>query len=127
MIFRSCPIKTQIYYFLIRADSGRLCKDCKVIPNKYFGTQHRLLVFDVEFKCYKWKRESVGEPRVTWWNLTRENDIKLAERISEEGVWKKVEDADTIWEAMAKCIQRSTKEILGISRRWGSKMKGTWW
>jgi len=29
--FKSGPIKTQIDYFLMRADSRRFCKDCKVI------------------------------------------------------------------------------------------------
>jgi len=64
--FRSGPIKTQIDYFLIRASSKRLCKNCKMIPNEYLGTQHRLLVLDVELKCSKWKRRSAEEPRVKW-------------------------------------------------------------
>ena len=32
-----------------------------------------------------------------------------------------------MWEAVAECIRRSTKEILGTSRRGGNKMKGAWW
>jgi len=28
---------------------------------------------------------------------------------------------------MAECIQWSAKEILGTSRRGGSRMKGAWW
>jgi len=32
-----------------------------------------------------------------------------------------------VWEAMAECIRRSNKEILGTSRRGDNKMKGTWW
>jgi len=31
-----------------------------------------------------------------------------------------------MWEAMADCIRRSAKEILGSSRRGGNKMKGAW-
>jgi len=58
----------------------RFCKDCKVIPREYLGTQHRLLVLNVELKCSKWKKRSVGEPRVKWWNLTKENAMNLAER-----------------------------------------------
>jgi len=84
--FRSGHIKNQIDYFLIRADSRRLCKDCKMIPSECLETQHRLLVLDVELKCSKWKRRSVGELRVKWWNLTRGNAMKIVERISEEGV-----------------------------------------
>lgn len=97
MTFRSGPLKTQIHYFLNRADSRRFCKDCKVIPSEYLGAQHRFLVLDVELICSKWKMRIVREPRVKWWNLTRENAMKLTQRIAEEGVWKKVEDANTMW------------------------------
>ena len=51
--FKSGSISTQIDYFLSRVDNRRFCKDCKVIPSEYLGTQHRLLVLDVEFKCLK--------------------------------------------------------------------------
>jgi len=57
----------------MRADSRRPCKDCKVIPGEYLGTQHRLLVLDAEFKCSKWKKRRVRGPRVNWWTLTKEN------------------------------------------------------
>jgi len=62
--FTSGSLKTQIDYFLIRVDNRRLCKDCKVIPSEYLGTQLRLLVLDVELKCLKRKKRSVGESRV---------------------------------------------------------------
>jgi len=125
--FKSGSLKTQIDYFLLRADSRRFCKDCKMIPSEYLETQHRLLVLDVEFKYLKWKKRRVGDTRVKWWTLTKENAVLLSERITEEGVWKWVEDEDVMWEAMADCIRRSAKEILGSSRRGGSKMKGVWW
>jgi len=64
--FKSGSIKTQIDYFLIRANNRRLCVDCKVISSEYLGTQHKLLVLDVEFKCLKWKKMSVGDPKVKW-------------------------------------------------------------
>jgi len=57
--FKSSSLKTQIDYFSMRADSLRFCKDCKVIPSEYVGTQHRLLMLDVEFKCSKWKKKRV--------------------------------------------------------------------
>ena len=124
MTFKSGSIKTQIDYFLIRRDTRRLCKDYKVISSEYLGSQHRLLVLDVEFTCSKWKKRSVGDLRVKWWTLTKEKTVLLSKRITEEGAWRRVEDADTMWEAMADCIQRSAKEILGSSRRGGNKMKG---
>jgi len=75
--FKSGSMKTQIDYFVTRADNMRLCKDYKVIPSEYLGTQRRLLVLDVELKCSKWKKRSIEERRVKWWNLTKENAMKL--------------------------------------------------
>ena len=121
--FKSGFFKTQVDYFLIRADSRRCYKDCKVIPSEYLGTQHRLLVLDVEFKYSKRKKRRVADPRVKWWTFTKENAGLIAERIIEEGAWRRVEDADSMWEAMAYCIRRSAKEILGFSRRDGNKWR----
>jgi len=61
VMFKSGSVKTQIDYFLTRAGSRRFCKDCKVIPSKYIGTQHRL-VLDVKFKGSKRKMRRVGGP-----------------------------------------------------------------
>jgi len=122
--FKSGSCRTQIDYFLTRTDSRRSCKDCKVIPSEYLGTQHRLLVLDAEFKCSNKKKMRVGDPRVKLWTLAKENAELIAERITEEGAWRRVEDADSMWEAMADCIRRSAKQILGFSRRGGNKMEG---
>jgi len=46
--FKSGSLRTQIDYFLIRENIRRLCKDSKLITSEYLGTQHRLLVLDVE-------------------------------------------------------------------------------
>ena len=86
MTFRSGFIKIQIDYFLIRVYNRKSCKDCKVIPTEYLGTQHRLLVLDVAFKFLKWKKSSVGVHRIKWRNLTKENAMRLSERITEEGI-----------------------------------------
>jgi len=125
--FKSGSLKTQIDYFLIRADDQRSCKDCKVIPSEYLGTPHRLLVLDVEFKCSKWKKRRVEDSRVRWLTLTKENAGLLSEKITEEGAWRRVEDADSMWEVIAECIRRSTMKILGIFRRGGNKMEDAWW
>ena len=36
--FKSGSFKTQIDYFLTRADSRRSCRDCKVIPSEFVGS-----------------------------------------------------------------------------------------
>ena len=56
MTFRSGITKTQINYFLIRANNRLLCNDCKVIPNEFLETRHRLLVMDVVIKSLKRKK-----------------------------------------------------------------------
>ena len=48
--FKSENTRTQIDYFLMRANSRKLSKDCKVIPSECLTTQHRLLVMDVEIR-----------------------------------------------------------------------------
>jgi len=64
MTFEGGTTKTQIDYFLMRVQKRRLCKDCKVTPSEYLGTQHRSLVMDVEIKTSKGMKRSVGEPRI---------------------------------------------------------------
>jgi len=54
-----------------------------VIPSELLGTHHRLLVLDMEFNGSKWKKRRVGDPRVKWWTLTKENAMLIAERIAE--------------------------------------------
>ena len=69
--FRGGSVRTQIDFFLTRVDSRRLCKDYKVIPSEYIGSQHRLVVLDVELKCSRWRKRRVGDPRVKWWTLSK--------------------------------------------------------
>ena len=121
--FKSGPFKTQIDYFLTRADSRRSCRDCKVIPSEFVGSQHRLLVLDVEFSGVKWKRRGVEDIRFKWWNLIKENARDLSAKITKEGALRRVEDSDMMWEAMANCIRKSAMEILGASRRGGNRME----
>ena len=125
--FRSESCKTQINFFLIRANHRRLCKNCKVIPSEYLGSQHKLLVMDLVIKNFKVKKRGGGIARIRWWNLTRENVTKLSEKIESETNWELVRDANAMWERMAQCIRRSAKEILGVSRGGGGRRSGTWW
>ena len=55
--FKRGNTRTQIDYFLVRENSRRLCKDCKMLPSECLATQHRLLVMDVTIRSsVKWKR-----------------------------------------------------------------------
>jgi len=53
---------------------------------------------DLVIKSFKAKKRSVGVARVRWWNLSRENAIKLSEKIKLEVSWKLIENADAMWE-----------------------------
>ena len=58
--FKSRNTMTKIDYFLMGANSRRLCKDCKVIPSECLTTQHRLLVMDVEIKSSIRRKRTTG-------------------------------------------------------------------
>jgi len=72
-----------------------LCKDCKVMPIEYLGTQYRLLVMDVVIKNSKMKRKSVRDPRVRRWNVTAESTTILVGKIKQKGDGSK-QNADTM-------------------------------
>jgi len=54
-------------------------------------------------------------------NLTRENAAKLSEKIKAESTEKMHTQC-----GKAKCIRRSTKEVLGVSRIGGGEINGPW-
>ena len=75
-----------------------------MIPSECVGSQHRLLVLDVEFNYVKWKMRGVGDLRVKWWNLSKDNAVNLSARTTKKGAWRRVEDSDLMWEATVDCI-----------------------
>jgi len=83
--FHNESTKTQIDYFLVRANSRRLCRDCKVTPSECLATQHRLLVVHVEIRNAINRKRTVGVYKLKWWNLNGENVTKLFEKIKTEG------------------------------------------
>ena len=112
IMFKSGNTRTQIDFFLMRANSRRLCRDCKVIPSECLMTQHRLLVMDVEIRSTLRKKKTVGVYKVKWGNLNGENVTKLSEKIKIEGKWRLEGDSNRIWEETAKYIRRSARKVL---------------
>ena len=82
---------------------------------------------DLVIKGFKVKKRSGGAVRVKWWNLTKENAVKLAEKIKSEASWEVTEDADAMWDGVAQCIRRSAREVLGVSKGGGGRKSGAWW
>ena len=126
MTFKSGYTRTQIDYFLMRANSRRLCRDCKVLPNKCLTTQHMLLVMDVEIRGDVRTKRTTGIYKVRWWNLNGERVTELAEKIKIKSKWGLDRDANKMWEEMADYIRRSAKEVLGVSKGGSGRMKGAW-
>ena len=98
MNFKSRNTRTQIDYFLRRANSKRLRKDCKVIPRECLTTQHRLLVMDIEVRSSIKRMRTVCMYMVRWWNLNGENVTKLVEKVKSEGKCRLGGDANRMWE-----------------------------
>lgn len=40
---------------------------------------------------------SIGDPRVRWWNLTKENATNLSDKVNAELSWRQVEDVHRMW------------------------------
>jgi len=53
--------------------------------------------------------------------------LGFQKKIIADGNWRRLEDIDQMWEAMAGCIRESAKEVLGILRGGGSRLEGGWW
>ena len=48
---------------------------------------------DMVIKSYKVKKRTVGDRKVKWWNLTRENASNILKKIKIEGSWKLIEES----------------------------------
>ena len=127
MTFKSGYTRTQIDYFLMRANSRRLCRDCKVLQSECLTTKHRFLVVDVEIRGAVRRKRTIGIYKVRWWNLNGEKATKVVEKIKIESKWAVDRDVNKMWEEMVDCIQRSAKEVLGVSNGGSGKMRGAWW
>jgi len=73
------------------------------------------------------KKRNGGVVRVKWWNLTKENVVKLVGKIKSEASWKLTGDADEIWDGKAQCIRRSAREVVGVSKGGGGRRREAWW
>ena len=63
--FSSGSARTQIDYFLVRANSRRWCRDCNVLPSECLTSQHRLLILDVEIRGAIRRKRKVGVYKVS--------------------------------------------------------------
>ena len=125
--FKSGTAKTQIDYFLTRKGDRKECKDCKVIPGESLTTQHRLLVLDVHLKGIKMRTKVLNNPRIKWWALKGEMKLAFREKMFKHDSWNTMEDANDMWEGMAKQIRELGRQVVGESKGQASFHKESWW
>ncbi|KAL8125469.1 hypothetical protein AgCh_012960 [Apium graveolens] len=112
--FKSGGCSTQIDYFLTRR-CNKNYKDCKVIPEEMYVTQHHLLVMDIFMR----RKITVGiqetTPCILWKNLEGERVWIFKKRIGLEQrsfVW---DDVNQIWNHLASLIRGVAKDMIGIT------------
>ena len=116
-----------IYYFMARRDNLRELKNCKVIPDESFATQHRMLV--MEMKAVR-KRMSPRErtTRTRWWKLNQD-ELKDAFISKARGhlCLLEADGKETNWKETYSGIMQIAKEELGESTPGKYLEKESWW
>ncbi|CAL5400242.1 unnamed protein product [Camellia sinensis] len=125
--FKSGLVKSQIDYFLVRKVDCLKCNDCKVIPGESLVSQHRILILDLCFRGQYQARKDGGRRRTRWWDLKGDKLEIFKNRMDKEGTWDLEGGANTIWNSMANCMRRISREVLGESKGTGPSSKETWW
>ena len=70
--YRSGTRQSTIDYILVRRQSLRFVKYCKVIPGEAVATQHRPLILEMELEKPKKTKKRSREKKIKWWNLKNE-------------------------------------------------------
>jgi hypothetical protein len=125
--YKSGTHKSQIDFFITRKGDRLTCKDCKVIPGENLTSQHRIMVLDIDIKNQSRVRKVKINPRTRWWNLKGEKLELFKDKVLNEATWNSEEETNIMWNKMATCIRRISKEILGESKGKGPQSKETWW
>jgi Reverse transcriptase (RNA-dependent DNA polymerase) len=125
--YTSGTSRSQIDFFLVRSLDKGVCTNCKVIPGESLTTQHRALVLDVRFRSHKQRTRQVTCPRIKWWQLKGDKQIKFEKKLLEEGTWELQGTADSLWNEMSKKVKEVAKAVLGESKGFGPRDKESWW
>ncbi|XP_056690259.1 uncharacterized protein [Spinacia oleracea] len=128
--YRSGDNTSQIDFFLVRIALRQCYTNCKVIPGESTTTQHRLVVLDFQGRSYIRKSRPLVEPRIKWWKLQGEQQLKFVEKVASEGIWARDMDldVDSLWTRMEHTIKGVAREVLGESKGIMPPSKDTsWW
>ena len=125
LTFRSGIHSSVIDYILVRRESLRNVKNCKVIPGDPIATQHRLLVMDLKAKRKKEKRRDRPE-RIKWWKLKETEGREYIDKLKET-IAGMIDKDDANWENTYPNIVELAKEELGVSKPGKYLEKESWW
>ncbi|XP_021856284.2 uncharacterized protein [Spinacia oleracea] len=92
--YRSGDNTSQIDLFLVRNALRQCYTNCKVIAGESTTTQHRLVVLNFRGRSYMRRRRPLVEPRIKWWKLQGEKQLKFVEKVANEGIWAGDMDLD---------------------------------
>ena len=85
-------------------------------------------MLDVFLKRVYRKVRRVIDPRIKWWNLKRDRQTSVVDRLIKETNWKEEVDSNVMWNKIIDCIRHVAKEELGESKGMASSGKNTsWW
>ena len=123
--YRSGTRQSTIDYILVRRQSLRFVKDCKVIPGEAVATQHRPLILEMELEKPKKTKKRSREKKIKWWNLKNEEfELKFLTQVGET-----IEnncDRST-YEVVERDIVEIARRELGESGGGKYVEKETWW
>ncbi|GMP25558.1 hypothetical protein CsSME_00002369 [Camellia sinensis var. sinensis] len=125
--FKSESVKSQIDYILVRKVDRLKCNDCKVIRGESLTSQHRILVLNLCFRGQYQGRKDGGHRRMRWWDLKGDKLEIFKNKMDKEGTWDLEDDANIMWNSMANCMRRISREVLGESKGMRPCARETWW
>ena len=106
---RSGTRQSTIDYIMVRRQSLRFVKFCKVIPGETVATQHRLLILEMWLEKPKKTKKRSREKKIKWWNLKNE-EFELKFITQESGGGKYVEKETWWWDQHVQLAVKAKKE-----------------
>ena len=123
--YRSGIRQSTIDYILVRSQSLRFVKDCKVIPGETVATQHRPLILEMELEKPKRTKKRSREKKIKCYNLKNEEfELKF---ITQAGETIENNRDGSTYEVVERDVVEIARRELGESGGGKYVEKETWW
>ncbi|XP_056697651.1 uncharacterized protein [Spinacia oleracea] len=119
--YRSGDNTNQIDFFLVRNALRQCYTNCKVIPGESTTTQHRLVVLDFRGRSYIRRRRPLVGPRIKWWKLQGEQQLKFVEKVTNEVVQQAIKSKREFYKELGKCRSDENYEKYKEAKREANK------